>query len=72
MYYRLYAKKAGTKRFAPIDWRTGNRVVNLIHATIFSSEERATAERELEESNRRAVHFDSPGPIQFEFRPVKW
>ena len=39
--WRLYAKTPGAKRFHPIDFLNGVTVVNLIHATIFTSRERA-------------------------------
>jgi hypothetical protein len=37
--WMLYAKKPGAKRFHPINWSTGNVVVNRIHATMFSEDQ---------------------------------
>ena len=71
-HFRLYAKRHGAKRFSPVDWQSGKQVVNLIHATIFTAEERAVAERELQESDERSRQYDSPGPIRWEFRPANW
>jgi len=39
-YYRLYVKFPEDKRFAPVDWNRGTQVVNLIYASLFSSEEK--------------------------------
>ena len=37
--WMLYAKEPGRKRFHPVDWKTGNVVINKIHATIFSEDQ---------------------------------
>ena len=39
--WRLYAKPPGASRFRAMDYLNGVPVANLIHATIFTSRERA-------------------------------
>ena len=38
MYYMLYAKGPNDKRFAPIEWASGNQVINKMFATMFNEE----------------------------------
>jgi len=38
IYYRLYAKFQGQKKFLPLDLSTGLQVFNLIHATLIPYE----------------------------------
>ena len=38
--YRLYGKYGSEKRFKPMDYNKGIQVVNLIHATLFTEEEK--------------------------------
>ena len=37
--FRLYGKFGGEKRFKPMDYNKGEQVTNLIHATLFTTEE---------------------------------
>lgn len=37
--YRLYAKFPDQKRYAPMNWKTGKQVINLIYATFFYENE---------------------------------
>lgn len=45
--YRLYAKFPGQTRFAPVNWREGKQVVNLIYASLFLENEIEDLRREL-------------------------
>ena len=46
--FRLYAKTTGSSRFRPMDWNASTLVVNLIHATLFTPEEKAKVSAILE------------------------
>ena len=43
----LYVKAPGARRFAPVDWRSGTTVVNRIHASMFTPEEKEQVERDM-------------------------
>ncbi len=64
MKYRLYAKLPGQKRFKPMDYYKGLQVTNLIYATLFTEEEAADLEAELDE-----LEGYNPG-WKFEIRKV--
>lgn len=65
MKYRLYVKFPEQKRFRPVDWANGVQVSNLIHASLFTPEERATLERiDLAHKDNQAFGW--------EFRPVQF
>lgn len=61
----LYAKQPGKKRFHPVDWTTGNVVVNRIHATLFSADTAAKMKEDLP-----AMMAANPG-WAFELRGTK-
>lgn len=63
--FRLYIKYPRDSRFRPVDWNHGMQVSNLIHATLFTREERDRLE---------AVDLLHPGNQGFEwkFRRVEW
>jgi hypothetical protein len=46
--FRLYVRWPKQKQFKPVDWRKGLQVGNLIYATVFTPEERAKVEQELQ------------------------
>lgn len=46
MKWRLYLKDG--KRFKPVDWSRGITVVNLIYATLFTDEDKAKAQQDLD------------------------
>lgn len=48
--YRIYSKNIGQNRFCPVDWIEGVQVVNLIYATIITSEFLEKAKHVLSES----------------------
>lgn len=48
MRCRLYVRWPKQKQFRPVNWRTGLQVGNVIHATLFTPEERARAEKDLQ------------------------
>lgn len=48
IYWLLYAKWPGQNKFAPVNWREGTQVVNKIHASMFTSEEKDKVETELQ------------------------
>ena len=47
MYHMLYAKGPSDKRFAPIDWASGNQVINKMFATMFNEEKTAKLREDL-------------------------
>ena len=47
MYHMLYAKGPNDKRFAPIEWASGNQVINKMFATMFSEENTAKLREDL-------------------------
>ena len=47
MYFTLYAKIPGKKRFYPMDYQRGVVVVNLIHATMFNGAEAEKLAKEI-------------------------
>lgn len=47
MYHMLYAKGPSDKRFAPIDWQSGNQVINKMFATMFNEENTAKLRGDL-------------------------
>ena len=55
--YRLYAKWPGQKRFSPIDYSTGKQVVNLIHASMFTEEEKKVVEKDLKHPDNSTMLF---------------
>ena len=61
--YRLYIKLPEQTRYSPVDWNAGLQVINLIFASIFTSEEVETLKRV------DLAHPDN-AHIQWEFRPV--
>jgi hypothetical protein len=60
--YYLYAKWPGQKIMRPVNWKRGERVVNLIHATRFTEEDRPKVEADL-------AHPDNAG-IVYEWRAL--
>jgi len=62
--YRLYVKPQGLERFLPVDWSTGTVVNKLIHATVFTAEERDQIVKE-------DLSHPSYADLVYEFRPVK-
>lgn len=56
MEYRIYAKHATDKRFAPIDSQA-RQVKNLIYASIFTEEEKDKAMEELTRCNPEVWKF---------------
>ena len=58
--YRLYGKHGNEKRFKPMDYNSGVQVVNLIHATLFTQEEK---------DSLKGIHAINP-EWTFEFRAV--
>lgn len=62
MYYMLYAKGPNANRFNPIDWKSGNQVINKMFATMFSEENAAKLREDLP-----ALHEANPG-WKFELR----
>jgi hypothetical protein len=55
VYYRLYAKFEGQKRFKPLDLSTGQQVTNLIHATMIPEENLGKIEEIIEQNSN--IHF---------------
>lgn len=47
MYHMLNAKGPSDKRFAPIDWASGNQVINKMFATMFNEETTAKLREDL-------------------------
>lgn len=54
----LYVKWPGDKRFSPVDWRKGVRVVNRIHATMFTKAGKKQAERDLAHPNNSDLTWE--------------
>ena len=65
MRFRLYVKFPGQKRFSPVDWSRGVQVVNLIHASLFTSDEVETLKRV------DLVHPDNAS-MEWKFKRVAW
>ena len=65
MFYRLYSRMPGQKRFKAMDYNAGTQVGNLIYATFFTEAEAAKLEDELD-----ALEEINPG-WKFEIRPVE-
>ena len=57
-HFRLYVKFPDQTRFAPIDYKRGCTVVNLIHASIFSADERAAVERDLALPENEGIRWE--------------
>ena len=56
MYHMLYAKGPSDKRFSPIDWASGNQVINKMFATMFNEETTEKLRGDLP-----ALHEANPG-----------
>ena len=56
MYHMLYAKGPNDKRFAPIEWASGNQVICKMYATMFNEENTAKLRDDLP-----ALHEANPG-----------
>ena len=54
--WRLYMKDG--KRFHPVDWRAGTTVRNLIHATMFSDEEKLKVQTQLDLPQNAHLEFE--------------
>ena len=63
--FRIYAKEPGSTRFAPMDWRAGHQVINVIFATIFNASEAAKIRAELPELHKQNTGW------RFELRTIK-
>jgi hypothetical protein len=55
VYYRLYAKFEGQKRFKPLDLSTGQQVTNLIHASMIPEENLSKIEEIIQQNSN--IHF---------------
>ena len=62
--WRLYGKHTSMKSYAPIDWKNGKPVGNLIYATMFTNEEMLNVKSQLV---RTALENSA---WKFEFRSI--
>ena len=62
MNYMLYGKGPNDKQFRPMNYKTGERVMNRINASMFCSEQAEGIRGDLP-----ALHADNPG-WKFELR----
>ena len=61
MYYRIYAKFQGQKKFEALDLSTGAQVKNLIYATMITESEIPKVEKIIEDNKE----------IEFQIRKIK-
>jgi hypothetical protein len=61
MYYRVYAKFQGQKKFEALDLSTGAQVKNLIYATMISDSEIPKVEKIIEDNKE----------VEFQIRKIK-
>ena len=61
MYYRVYAKFQGQKKFEALDLSTGAQVKNLIYATMITESEIPKVEKIIEDNKE----------IEFQIRKIK-
>ena len=61
MYYRVYAKFQGQKKFEALDLSTGAQVKNLIYATMITESEIPKVEKIIEDNKE----------VQFQIRKIK-
>jgi hypothetical protein len=61
MYYRIYAKFQGQKKFEALDLSTGAQVKNLIYATMITESEIPKVEKIIEDNKE----------VQFQIRKIK-
>lgn len=56
--HRLYVRWPNQKRFAPVNWRKGLQVGNLIYATLFDDEEMYRVNKELSQTTDHNVGME--------------
>ena len=61
MYYRIYAKFQGQKKFEALDLSTGAQVKNLIYATMITESEIHKVQKIIEDNKE----------VEFEIRKIK-
>jgi hypothetical protein len=61
MYYRIYAKFQGQKKFEALDLSTGAQVKNLIYATMITESEIPKVEKIIEDNKE----------VEFQIRKIK-
>jgi hypothetical protein len=61
MYYRVYAKFQGQKKFEALDLSTGAQVKNLIYATMITESEIPKVEKIIEDNKE----------VEFQIRKIK-
>ena len=61
MYYRIYAKFQGQKKFEALDLSTGAQVKNLIYATMITESEIPKVEKIIEDNKE----------VKFQIRKIK-
>jgi len=54
----LYVKHPGQGRFAPVDWKEGVQVVNRIHASMFTEEEKPLIEADMAHPQNAATRWE--------------
>ena len=61
MYYRIYAKFQGQKKFKALDLSTGAQVKNLIYATMITKSEIPKVQKIIKDNKE----------VEFEIRKIK-
>ena len=61
MYYRIYAKFQGQKKFEALDLSTGAQVKNLIYATMITESEIPKVQKIIEDNKE----------VEFQIRKIK-
>ena len=56
--YRLYSKYKTQTAFKPVDWRQGEQVDKLIHATLFNETDKQAVQKDLDSGLNEGFTFE--------------